>query len=234
MEEALLNLLASLDLPHDQATMDKFSLYADLVAEWNEKMNLTAIVDKDEVYQKHFIDCVLTAKSYDFSGKTVLDIGSGAGFPGLVIALIYPSAKVTLVDATAKKFIFLKEVVSRLNLTNVEFAVGRIEDRPVKLCSFDCAISRGFAMLPIFIEVASPFVKLGGTVFAMKGAKGKEEYLGAKAIMDRYGLRMASLAYETLPGGDERVNIMYRKEKATPRKYPRKWDIIVKEYKPHG
>lgn len=206
--------------------LSKFARYFSLLAQWNQRMNLTSIVDEEGVYEKHFADSVLPLKNTDFAGKTILDIGSGGGFPGLVIALVCPSAKVTVLDATAKKFTFLREVCNELGLTNVSFVNGRIEERPVPTCGFDLAIARGFAALPIFLECAAPYVKVGGTVLAMKGASYQEEWEKAKAISKTLGLRLERVDLEQLPEAGCRANMVFVKEKPTPNRFPRRWDEI--------
>ncbi|MBQ2070188.1 MAG: 16S rRNA (guanine(527)-N(7))-methyltransferase RsmG, partial [Bacilli bacterium] len=110
---------AVVDLP--DLDIDKLRTYAALLKEWNEKINLTSIVEEDDVAEKHFLDSLLPAKSFDFSNRKVADVGSGAGFPGAVIAIAFPSAKVTLIDATKKKFAFLQTVKDELQLENLEF-----------------------------------------------------------------------------------------------------------------
>lgn len=231
MEKELRSVLLGLGLPSDEETLAKFSLYASLLKEWNPKINLTSILEDEEIYQKHFIDCILPAKTFDFAGKSILDIGSGGGFPGLVLAILYPTSQITLLDATAKKFIFLKEAVAKLGLNNVSFAIGRIEDGIVRKEGFDVAISRGFASLPIFLEVAAPFVKIGGAIFAMKGARGEEEIQIASRYESRYGVSLKTMREEALPSGDKRINVLYQKNNKTPQKYPRSWGLIKKEFK---
>lgn len=208
----------------------KFATYFQLLKEWNEKINLTSIVDEEEVYEKHFCDSLLPAKTLSFHGKTVLDIGSGGGFPGLVLALAFPDCQVTVLDATAKKFIFLKAVVKALELTNVTFVNARIEDRKVPVEGFDVTIARGFAYLPIFLECAAPYTKIGGVALAMKSAAYQEEVKAAKNA-SRLGLELVSTQIETLPNGGVRANLVYEKKAATPKKYPRRWDEIKREYR---
>ena len=226
--DLLKQTLADLGVEASPELLEKFHVYFSLLASWNEKMNLTSIVEEEEVYEKHFVDSLLAAKAVSFSGKTLLDIGSGGGFPGLVIALVYPGAKVTVLDSTAKKFLFLREVCEQLGLKNVSFVNARIEDRKVARESFDIVISRGFAALPVFLECAAPFTKIGGQVVAMKGASYKEEMemVGSPA---KFGLGLANVVSIDLPNAGKRVNLVYGKTKPTPKKYPRRWDEMKRE-----
>lgn len=216
-----------IDLPN--LDIDKLALYAALLKEWNEKINLTSIVEEEEVFAKHFFDSLLPVALTDFNGKKIADIGSGAGFPGMVYALAFPTAEVTLIDATKKKFLFLEEVANKLELKNVHFHVGRVEDMKTERESFDIVTSRGFASMNVFLEVASPLTKVGGEVIAMKGKNGKEEMKDAVKAMEILGLRYGKRIETTLPdNGDVRMNFLFKKYKATPIKYPRDWAKIIK------
>ncbi len=212
----------------DEAALSRFSTYAKLLKEWNEKMNLTAITEEEEVIEKHFFDCVLPAKGVSFDKKTVVDIGSGAGFPGIVFALLFPSCHVTLVDATKKKFAFLEEVVKQLDLHNVHFHIGRVEEMKTQREHFDIATSRGFAAMPVFLEVAAPLTKIGGTVLAMKGSHGEEELKSSGRIAAAVGVSLYDVKKESLPNGDVRINYFFKKTKKTPSRFPRTWAEIQK------
>ena len=224
--DLLKQTLLAIGVEPSEALLAKFRRYFELLVEWNEKMNLTSILDEEGVYEKHFSDSLLPLKNVGFAGKKVLDIGSGGGFPGLVVALVCPSAEVTVLDATAKKFIFLKEVCKELGLANVSFVNGRIEDRPVPPDSFDIATARGFAALPIFLECAAPYVKVGGTVLAMKGASYEEEWKEAEALSRTLGLKLVRVDLEELPNAGKRANLVFEKRKPTPGRYPRRWDVM--------
>ena len=204
----------------------RFHRYAELLKEWNEKMNLTSIVDEPSVIEKHFYDSLLTAKEFDFNGRKVVDVGSGAGFPGAVIALAFPKASVTLVDATKKKFAFLEEVKKELNLENLHFRLGRVEDLSDCRESFDVVVSRGFASLRVFAEVGAPLLYVTGTLIAMKGPSGDEEVADAKNILNKLSLRLRRKQEDTLPCGDRRITYFYAKDAHTPKRFPRRWDEI--------
>ena len=215
------------DLP--DLDLDKLETYARLLKEWNEKMNLTSIVELDEVVEKHFFDSLLPCALTDFNNKKIVDIGSGAGFPGMVIALAYPSCHVTLVDATKKKFAFLEEIKETLQIPNISFHIGRVEEMKEAKDSFDIVISRGFASVPIFLEVGTPLAKLDGEIILMKGAKGKEELKDGKNAMDVLGLRYGKGKPSALPtAGDIRWNFLLVKVKQTASKYPRDWAKLLK------
>ena len=124
MDEAkLISVLSGEGINLSEVFFPKLKVYAELLSEWNEKMNLTAITDPETVYEKHFLDCLLLLKNRDLNNKEICDLGSGAGFPGMLLALAVPSAKITLVDATRKKFLFLEEVPKALQIPNVEFHI---------------------------------------------------------------------------------------------------------------
>ncbi len=203
--------------------------YASLLKEWNEKINLTAIVDEPLVVEKHFYDSLLIAKNLDFAGKKVADIGSGAGFPGMVIALAFPTSKVTLIDSTKKKFLFLEEVKSKLGIENVFFHVGRVEDMKKERGTFDIVTARGFAAMNIFLEVAAPLAKKGGVLIAMKSLKGEEELVKSKFAIHKLGLAKLSTQKDVLPDGEIRLNYFFEKKENTPNTYPRPWADILKK-----
>lgn len=203
--------------------------YAALLAEWNEKMNLTAITEEPIVIEKHFMDSLLIAKDFVFAGKKIADIGSGAGFPGVVLALAFPSCHVTLIDATKKKFLFLQELKEKLGISNIAFHVGRVEDMKAERDTFDIVAARGFAAMNIFLEVAAPLAKKGGTLIAMKSLRGEEELVKSKFAIHRLGLSLSSTKKDVLPDGEIRLNYYFEKKQPTPPSYPRPWAEILKK-----
>lgn len=227
--EELKNRCQEDDIILSDHQLEQFDLYADLLKEWNEKMNLTSIVEKEEVIEKHFYDCIIPAKTMSFQNKSLLDIGSGAGFPGLVFAIVFPSLHVTLVDATKKKFAFLEEVVKQLGLDNVSFHIGRVEEMRKQRESFDVVTSRGFASLRILLEVAAPLIKLSGTIIAMKSQRGEEELKEAYGTIRKLKLKEVNLQRATLPNGDLRLNYLFQKTAVTDTRYPRPWAVILKK-----
>ena len=203
--------------------------YAALLAEWNEKMNLTAITEEPIVIEKHFMDSLLIAKDFVFAGKKIADIGSGAGFPGVVLALAFPSCHVTLIDATKKKFLFLQELKEKLGIGNIAFHVGRVEDMKAERDTFDIVTARGFGAMNIFLEVAAPLAKKGGTLIAMKSLRGEEELVKSKFAIHRLGLSLSSTKKDVLPDGEIRLNYYFEKKQPTPPSYPRPWAEILKK-----
>ena len=227
--EQLKTVCLDLGIELSDKQLEQFDLYADLLKEWNEKMNLTSIVEKEEVIEKHFYDCIIPCKTLSFHGKEILDIGSGAGFPGMVFAIVYPDAHITLVDATKKKFMFLEEVVNKLGLTNVSFHVGRVEDMRKHREKYDIVSSRGFAALRILLEVGAPLIKVDGTIIAMKSQRGEEELKEAYGTIVKLGLKEANLQRASLPNGDVRLNYLFKKMGKTDTRYPRPWAVIIKK-----
>lgn len=207
---------------------DKLLLYAKLLKEWNEKINLTSIVEEDEVFIKHFYDSLIPTLYMNLYNKKLVDIGSGAGFPGAVIALAYPNVEVTLVDATKKKFLFLEEIKEKLGISNLSFYVQRVELIKDKREYFDFCIARGFASTRIQIEVGTPLVRKGGEIVAMKSLKAEEDDTEAKKTMKKMFVSFKEKHKDMLPEVDQvRATYIYKKNKETPRRYPRAWSLIT-------
>ena len=206
--------------------IEQFAKYCSLLQEWNEKMNLTAIIDENKIIEKHFYDCLIPAKSPYFKGKTILDVGSGAGFPGLVFAIAFPDKKVTLVDATAKKCSFLVEVTKSLKLHNVTIVNKRAEELNDR-DHFDLVSARAVASLPTLLEITAPFAKVHGIVLAMKGDKGEEELQNSHRAISLLDLHLLEKNVDELPNGEgKRVNIFFEKGAKTQKRFPRKWSEI--------
>jgi len=224
--EELSTITAGFGLKLDERVLSGLHRYAELLKEWNEKMNLTSITEESEVIEKHFLDSLLVAKTFDFKNRKVADVGSGAGFPGAVIALAFPNAKVTLIDATKKKFAFLETLKEELHLDNLDFICGRVEELDEYRESFDAVISRGFAALRVYAEVGAPLVYVSGTLIAMKGPSAEEELAEAKIILEKLHLRLRSTQVDELPNSGRRVNYFFAKDARTSKKFPRRWDEI--------
>ena len=202
-----------------------FDRYGDILLDWNERMNLTRITDEDEMMDKHFIDSLTPTlvSAYEGTGK-ILDLGTGAGFPGMVLALVSPERDVHLMDSLNKRITFLDHVVEELGLTNVSTFHGRAEEagRENKFREqYGLVVSRAVARLNILAEYCLPFVRLGGHFIAMKGAEGAEEVEEAKKAIDILGGKLEEIVDLRLPGGDERHLAVIKKVKGTPAKYPR-------------
>ena len=213
------------DLSQEQ--IEQFDEYCLLLQQWNEKMNLTAITETDEIYEKHFLDCLLSL-SEEVKGR-VIDVGSGAGFPGVVWKIARPELEVVLLEPTGKRVTFLNEVIRKLNLKGITTVNERAEDYVSEAReSFDVVTARAVANLPVLSELCLPLVKVGGCFLAMKGAAGKEEAEAARNAIRLLGGKTEAVEYLTLNGAG-RYNIRIRKEKATDLKYPRRYDRIKKK-----
>ena len=208
--------------------ISSFAKYRDLLLEWNEKFNLTAITDPDEIEEKHFIDSLYLDKYVDLDNKTLLDVGSGAGFPGIPLAIAHPNLKVTLLESNGKKVSFLKEVVKQLELKNVDIIQGRVEELN-KRESFDIVTARAVKELNILLEISFYLVKVGGMFIAYKSSGIDEEISNAKRAFKMLEINK-TIKYEyNLPKSkDNRVLLVIFKDKATKKKYPRNYSEIVK------
>ena len=212
--------------------IEQFFEYMNLLIEWNEKMNLTAITDPEEIILKHFIDSITILKEIEDNSK-VVDVGTGAGFPGIPLSIMNPTLKITLVDSLNKRLIFLQEVVNKLNLKNIEIIHARAEEfgqNKKYRESFDIATSRAVANLSTLSEYLIPFVKVGGKVISMKAAEAQEEINEAKKAIEVLGGKIEKIEEFNLPQSDiGRTVILVKKEKQTPNKYPRKPGTPSKE-----
>lgn len=206
----------------------QFFLYKNLIQEVNKVLNLTAIDDDAGIYHKHFYDSLLISPLIK-ENTTICDIGSGAGFPGIVLAIARPDIHMTCVEPTTKRTNFLNRVVDECGLKNVTVVNERAEDYiSEKRESFDYSTARAVAYLDILSELCLPFVKIGGVFIAMKGQKGLEEYdVSKKAISILGGSFKASHKFEDDVMG-ERYNLEILKNKKTPNKYPRSYAKIKK------
>ncbi|NCB32426.1 MAG: 16S rRNA (guanine(527)-N(7))-methyltransferase RsmG [Erysipelotrichia bacterium] len=203
--------------------------YAALLKEWNDKINLTAITEESEVLEKHFYDCLLALRLVN-PGADAADVGTGAGFPGLVFKIACPEIRMTLIEPTEKKCVFLREVISQLNLKEVTVINERAEDYVQKHReSFDLVTARAVAALPVLAELCMPLVRMNGTFLAMKGSKGKEEARTAQDACGKMGCDGKDFHQDHLPNGDERYNLVYMKHRHTPTQYPRSYAKIKKK-----
>ena len=208
--------------------IDKFSQYLSLLLEWNEKFNLTAITDEEEIEEKHFVDSIELSKYFDIKNKTLLDVGSGAGFPGIPLAIIEPSLKVTLLEATGKRVTFLKEVVKKLNLKNVEVIQGRAEELN-KRESFDIVTARAVKELNVLLEICFHLVKVGGTFVAYKSSNIDNELKNAQHALKCLAIdNYKKFEYSLPKSKDNRVLLGILKKNKTLKKYPRHYGEISK------
>lgn len=210
----------------DQTRLLQFGKYFDLLTETNKVMNLTALTSPQDVAVKHFIDSLLCYDAALIKGKTVIDVGTGAGFPGIPLKIFDPSLHLILLDSLAKRLLFLQETVRQLQLTGVSFKHLRAEDagRDKKLRGqSDVAVSRAVARLSVLAEYCLPLVKRNGLFIALKGSKYKEELLEGENALRVLGGSVTSVKEVELPGlDDRRAIIVIKKLKDTPAIYPRK------------
>lgn len=221
-----------IDIKFTEEQVNQFYKYMNLLLEWNEKINLTAITDPNEVILKHFIDS-LTINKYIKENSTLADVGTGAGFPGIPLKILRPDLKITLVDSLNKRINFLNEVINKLNLVNIETVHSRIEDfgKDKKYReSFDFVTARAVANLAVLSEYLLPIAKVGGQCVCMKGSSVEEELSNGKNAIKVLGGKIKNIDEFVLPDSDMSRNvIIIDKIKNTPNKYPRKAGIPVKE-----
>jgi len=228
METVLRDGLAQLELSADG--IPSLLRYAALLEEKNKVMNLTAITDPDEVARLHLLDSAALLKVLDFRGKTVVDVGTGAGFPGLPIRILEPSARVTLLDSLGKRISFLQEVCDDLGLSDVTCVHARAEEFAGEHReSFDVAVSRAVASLPLLAELCLPLVKAGGTFLAMKSVDSGEELNAAEKAIEILGGRLIDVRDYAIPGtAVSHRAVLIEKVRPTPPKYPRPFTKIKK------
>ena len=190
--------------------VDKLWIFKDFLKEYNEKVNLTAITDDESIVIKHFLDC-LTVLPY-ISGGRVIDIGTGPGFPGLVLKIVRPELHLTLLDARAKKVKFLEEAVALLALENIGCLHGRAEDVQKKLAGFDYALSRAVGRLETLAGWCLPFVKKGGKFIVMKGPNYEEELKAGEKAIKKLGGKIEEVVSLNLPNTDITRNLVIIKK----------------------
>lgn len=229
--EKIIPLCADFGLELTSQICERLNIYGNLLFEWNEKMNLTAITEPEAVLYKHFYDCLLFLKHvHPQEGASLVDVGTGAGFPGMVLKISRPDMKITLLDGLNKRLVFLNEVLSKLGL-DAETVHMRAEDagkNPRYREKFDISCARAVAALPVLSEYCVPFVKKGGLFVAMKGQSGAEEAKAATNAFKQLGIGNSEIICETLTGEEQRTFIISKKISQTPPKYPRAGGKIAK------
>lgn len=227
MRDLLIEGAKQLGIDLSDKQVEQFMRYKELLQEWNEKMNLTAITEDREVITKHFLDCMTINKALEMKNqKTVIDIGTGAGFPGLVIKIAFPHLEVTLVDALKKRLNFLEVVIEELGLEGIKCIHSRAEDlgkNKVYREGFDICASRAVANLAVLSEYTLPFVKIDGYLIALKGQKLDEELEQGQKAIQILGGQLEEVVYTGVPFTDLDHKIAkIKKVKSTSTKYPRK------------
>jgi 16S rRNA (guanine527-N7)-methyltransferase len=216
-----------------QQQVKAFKVYSTTLLEWNQKVNLTAITDPEQIETKHFLDSLSVIPILrEFVVKELIDVGTGAGFPGIPIKILLPDVNVTLVESIGKKVDFCREVTARLDLHGIQAVLGRAEELgqdPGFREKFDVGIARAVAQLDTLAEYLLPLIHLGGRMLAQKGHTGPEEVQKAEHAIRVMGGRLNKLVPITLPGiCEDRYIIIVDKVSATPQKYPRRVGIPAK------
>lgn len=205
--------------------VEKLTRYYELLIEWNEKMNLTALTEPEDVALKHFCDSILLLKYAEIpEGSSLIDVGTGAGFPSVPVKIVRPDIKLCLLDSLNKRLTFLTEVVNELNLADVKIVHSRAEDGAKKAElreKFDFATSRAVAQLNVLSEYCLPYVKVGGAFIAMKGKYSEEEISNAKSAIKLLGGKTVKVDTYNLADTSERTIININKLSSTDKKFPR-------------
>jgi len=210
---------------------EQFATYCDFLLETNKVMNLTAITEPEEVFVRHFYDSIAIMQFVTFENKSVIDVGCGAGFPGLPLKLANPSISLTLLDSLDKRIRFLSDLCRQLQVPDVSCIHGRAEEfsRTEARESFDFAVSRAVAALPTLCELCLPFVKVGGALLALKAEDCEEELVSAKNAIKTLGGELTGKSVYDFPNSDcSRSLLIIQKVAETPEKYPRRFAKIQK------
>ena len=230
MEEILRSGFAELGVPVSDEAIAMFRRYYEMLTERNRVMNLTAIEGEENVARLHFLDCGALLRFGNPTGVQVLDVGSGAGFPGLVLKILCPSLELTLLDAQQKRTDFQREVVDALGLENVRCLHGRAEEMTGMRGQYDLVVSRAVAKLSILNELCMPLVRIGGLFVAMKGPDPSAEMQESKRSCYLLGGRHVRYQPYTIPGTDvTHTYIFVIKEQPSPSQYPRRYASIKKQ-----
>lgn len=228
MREILENGFSELGLSVDSSRIDKLIRYSELLTEWNNKINLTAICDKEGIATKHFLDSATVLLTGFVDGK-VIDVGTGAGFPGLVLKILKPEIELTLLDSLNKRLNFLKAVTDEIG-ASAELVHARAEDGGrTHRAQFDTVVSRAVANLTVLSELCLPFLKVGGYFLALKGPLADEEIEDAKRAIYILGGELTGIFETKIPQTDlNHKIIIIKKVRQTPQQYPRKPGIVSK------
>lgn len=225
--ETFYRLLAEQNIILTDQQKAQFDRYFQLLVEWNEKINLTAITEKEEVYLKHFYDSIAPILQGLIENQEIklLDIGAGAGFPSLPMKILYPQLDVTIIDSLNKRINFLQFLAEELDLEGVHFYHGRAEDFAQDKhfrAQFDIVTARAVARMQVLSELTIPYLKVGGKLLALKASNAPEELTEAKNALNLLFSKVEDNISYTLPNGDPRYITIVEKKKETPNKYPRK------------
>lgn len=229
LENILSSGFAQMGLTPHEKSIERFRSYYEMLSERNKVMNLTAISGEADSARLHFLDSAAALLYADFSGRSVIDVGTGAGFPGLPLKIMESSIRLTLLDSLDKRVKFLADVCAKTGLEDVQCIHARAEEPGELRETYDIAVSRAVARLNVLCELCMPYVKPGGLFLAMKGPAVSEELEEAKKAISLLGGKLESVQEYALPGIDARHNIVIiRKVSPTPKKYPRRFALIKK------
>lgn len=230
-KQEFINKVSELGINLTEEQLVQLDTYCIFLLEYNSHTNLTAIKEEDQVYLKHFYDSLTFIKAIDVTKyNNLLDIGTGAGFPGMVLKIVFPELEVTLLDSNNKKINFLQELSNKLGLTKINFYHGRAEDFCIKNReSFDIVTARAVTNMTALSELCLPLVKLNGYFIALKGSNQDELNDSKNAIKILGGLIEDTINFELPYDGGERNIVRIIKQKNTPKEYPRRYDKIVKK-----
>ena len=231
MEELLLNGFAALGLPLSPESLQQYRTYYTMLEETNKVMNLTAITGETDTAQLHFLDCAALLTAENLKGKSLVDVGTGAGFPGMALKIGEPSLQLTLMDSLGKRIHFLEQVTETLGLEQVTTVISRAEEAPEELReSFDFATARAVTRLNLLAELCLPLVKVGGAFLSMKGPEPEEELQEAAGAIRTLGGEVEAVMPYTIPSTEVvHTVVKIRKVSPTPKKYPRRWAKMQKE-----
>ena len=229
LEDILHSGFSELGLLTAPETVERFRLYYELLNEKNAVMNLTAISGEENTARLHFLDSLSPLLLFGMDGQSVIDVGTGAGFPGLPMKIACPGIRLTLLDSQNKRVEFLSDVCQQLGLTSVECVHARAEDCAERRESYDFAVSRAVARLNVLCELCLPYVRIGGAFLALKGPALSEELDESKKAISLLGGKLERVFDYSIPGVEARHNIaVIRKLYSTPPKYPRRFAQIKK------
>lgn len=232
MDKILIDACEKIGVRLNSSQVSEFFKYMDLLLLWNEKINLTAITEPKDILLKHFADSVSILPFVDLKDKNIIDVGTGAGFPGIPIKIAERSVRLTLLDSLNKRIKFLQEVVDKISLSDVNCVHLRAEEggqNPSFREKFDICVSRAVAGLDVLAEYCLPFVRVGGIFISLKGPNAEEEVINAKRAIDILGGIIEKTEKINIPFTDiTHTLIMIKKVRQTPIKYPRKSGKISK------
>lgn len=235
MQQTLYSGAQQFNLSLTETQLSAFEQYGQELIAWNKKINLTRIVEPEEIAVKHFLDSLSVCQALpDLSpGFSIIDVGSGAGFPGLPLKIALPDIRLTLLESTGKKTAFLQHIVNTLNLTGVTVLTARAEEagqQPTHREQYDIAVARAVSALPTLAEYILPLVKVGGLVIVQKGQPPAEEVKAATSALEILGGKLYEILPVTVPGlNAERHLLVISKDKSTPKQYPRRPGLPAKK-----